>query len=149
MAGDLTVFVEELPVTLDHLGGFDVHAALVLICRRLDVALVVQPAERLGAADVAQVVEHLVPEAGIEQVQHGVLHAADVQIDAADTSRCVGHPVALHVRIHQDVVIGRVEVAQVVPARSGPLGHGAEFTAVGALAVAEVIGGGGPLCGAA
>src|SRR3712207_7870816 len=34
-----------------------------------DVALVDQPAEGLLAADVAQVVQHLVPEPGVQQVQ--------------------------------------------------------------------------------
>jgi hypothetical protein len=35
---------------------------------------------------VAEVEQHLVPEAGVEQVQHGVLDAADVQVDPARMS---------------------------------------------------------------
>ena len=47
-----------------------------------DHALVDQALERLGRGHVAQVEEHLVPEAGVEQVQHGVFGAADVEVDA-------------------------------------------------------------------
>ena len=45
-----------------------------------DQALVDQPLERLGRRDMAQIEQHLVPEPGIEQMQHGVLDAADVQV---------------------------------------------------------------------
>jgi hypothetical protein len=48
-----------------------------------DVALVEQPAERLLELTVAEVVQHLVPEPRVQQVQHRVLDAADVQVDAA------------------------------------------------------------------
>ena len=68
---------------LDDLLGRHVGAARVGVGEGLDVALVEQPAERLLGADVAQVVQHLVPEPGVQQVQHRVLHAADVQVDAA------------------------------------------------------------------
>jgi hypothetical protein len=38
---------------------------------------------------VAQVVQHLVPEARVQQVQHRMLDAADVQVDAAGVAgRC-------------------------------------------------------------
>ena len=47
-----------------------------------DQALVDELEERLWRRDVAEVEQHLVPEAGVEQVQHGVLGAADVQIHA-------------------------------------------------------------------
>jgi hypothetical protein len=48
-----------------------------------DEALVDETLERLGRGDVAEIEEHLVPEAGVEQVEHGVLGAADVEIDHA------------------------------------------------------------------
>ena len=63
-----------------------------------------------------QVKKHLVPEARVEQVEHGVLRAADIQIDR--------HPVALLGRIDQCLVVRGVEEAQVVPARPRPLRHG-------------------------
>ncbi len=50
-------------------------------------ALVAQLLERLLGADVPQVVQHLVPEARVQQVQHRVFGAADVQVD--------GHPLLL------------------------------------------------------
>mmetsp|Transcript_27935 Transcript_27935/g.65200 ORF Transcript_27935/g.65200 Transcript_27935/m.65200 type:complete len:334 (-) Transcript_27935:1805-2806(-) len=43
--------------------------------------LVDQLLERLGGRHQIKRVEHLVPEARVEQVQHGVLGAADVQVD--------------------------------------------------------------------
>jgi hypothetical protein len=68
---------------LDDLLRGHVGAAGVGVGPGLDVALVEQPAERLLGAHVAQVVQDLVPEAGVQQVQDGVLDAADVQVDAA------------------------------------------------------------------
>ena len=47
-----------------------------------DDALVDQLEERLRRGDVAQIEKDVVPETGVEQMQHGVLDAADVQIDA-------------------------------------------------------------------
>ena len=49
---------------------------------------------------MAQVEEHLVPEPRVQQVQHRVLDAADVQVDAAGILRPVlgrprAHPVCL------------------------------------------------------
>ena len=80
-----------------------------------DQPLVHQPPERLGRGDVAQVEEHLVPEARVEQVQHRVLDAADVQVDR--------HPVALLFRVDEPTVVVGVAVAQVIPARPCPLRH--------------------------
>ena len=82
-----SALVEEPAVLLHDLGGGHVEAALVGVGVGRDVALVDQPAERLLAGDVAQVEQDLVPEAGVQQVQHGVLDAADVQVDAADVAR--------------------------------------------------------------
>ena len=69
------------------------------------VALVEQPGVRLRRRQVAEVVQHLVPEAGVQQVQHGVLDAADVQVDAAGVvGPHVGlraHPVPLDRRVDE------------------------------------------------
>src|SRR5437899_13102552 len=47
-----------------------------------DQSLIDQLEERLGGGDIAEVVKHLMPEAAVEQVEHGVLGAADVEIDS-------------------------------------------------------------------
>ena len=47
-----------------------------------DQALVDELEEWLRRGDVAEVEEHLVPEAGVEEVQDGVLGAADVEVNA-------------------------------------------------------------------
>jgi len=105
--------------------------------------------ERLGRADQAQIEQHLVPKTGVQQVQHRMLDTADVQVDAADRlalTRCIravmwgtrSHPVALHLGVDEGVAVRRVEIAQLVPARPGPLGHHVELAAVSLWAVAQV-----------
>ena len=66
-----------------------------------DHPLVDEPAERFGEGDVAAVVEDLVPEAGIEEVEHGVLRPADVEVDR--------HPGPLDRRIDEAAVVARIE----------------------------------------
>src|SRR6185295_12462004 len=46
-------------------------------------ALIYQPLKRLGRGDMTKVEQDLMPNAGVEQVQHGVLGTADVEIDTA------------------------------------------------------------------
>ena len=100
-ASGLTPFFSDLPIFPDRLvtglpwyraepsaavttsRGRHVHPALVGERVGQYVALVDQPRERLAGRDVAEVVQHLVPEPGVQQVQDGVLDAADVQVDAA------------------------------------------------------------------
>ena len=74
--------MEERTVALDDLARLDGDPALVAERGRLDVALVVEAVERLGARDVAEIEQHLVPEARVEKVQHRVLDTADVEVDA-------------------------------------------------------------------
>ena len=79
------------------------------------------------------------PEARVEQVQHGVLHAADVEVDATGVAlELRPHPVPLHLRVDEGVLVGGVQVAQLVPARPGPVGHRAELAAVGLRPLAQV-----------
>ena len=92
-----------------------------------DHALVDESLKRLARAQVAQVVEHFVPESGVQQVQHRVLDAADVEVD--------GHPVRFLGRIDEPVCVVGVKVTQVVPAAAGPLGHRVRLTLI-RLAVA-------------
>ena len=89
---------------------------------------------------MAEIEQYLVPKTGVEQVQHGVLGAADVQINARGRVGCPSrprragdsapyrpHPVLLRVLADKGRVVLRVEVAQVIPATAGPLGHGVGF----------------------
>ena len=66
------------------------------------------------------------PEAGVEQMQHGVFRAADVEIHR--------HPVFFLRRIDHGGIVFRIDVAQVVPARAGPLRHGIRLAPRGAAA---------------
>ena len=77
-------------------------------------ALVEQPLERLTGGDVAQVVQHLVPEPRVQQVQHGVLDAADVQVDPAVTGCRARRPsqYCSACRVDEPRGVGRVQVAQ-------------------------------------
>ena len=98
--------------------------------------------ERFGRIHVTEVEEHLVPEAGVEQVEHSVLDAADVQIHAAFVTRILvvvrTHPVVELVLLHHVLGVGRVDVAHVVPAGAGPVRHGVGVAVVGLDAIAQV-----------
>ena len=88
---------------------------------------------------MAEVEQHLVPEAGVQQVEHGVLDAADVEVDTARMARSLRpHPVLLDRCVDEPVLVGGVEVAQLVPARPGPLRHDVQITSVALGSVAEV-----------
>ena len=71
-------------------------------------ALVHEALKRLRRVDKPEVEQHLVPKTGIEQVEDGVLGAADIEIDRRPVvdSRCGG----------KSFRVMRVEVAQVIPA---------------------------------
>ena len=80
-----------------------------------DHALVEQLVERLLEIDGADVIQELGVEPGVKQVQHGVLHAADVHIHGQVLVRLLlGDQLLIVVRIH---------IAQEVPGGTGPLGH--------------------------
>ncbi len=64
---------------------------------------------------MSAVKQHLVPEPRIQQVQHGVLGTADIQIHR--------QPLSGEFRINKRVVILGIDKPHVVPARPGPLGH--------------------------
>ena len=81
-----------------------------------DHSLIHQPGKRLGRADMPEIKQHLVPESRIEQMQDGMLDAADVEIDR--------HPVPFFYRIDQVRLVVRIDISQVIPARPGPLRHG-------------------------
>jgi len=61
-----------------------------------------------GLRDVAEIEQYLVPEPRIEQVEHGMLRAADIQIDRS--------PVLFLVRTDECLGVLRIDITEVVPA---------------------------------
>ena len=77
-----------------------------------------------------------------------MLDAADIQVDAAGVvrpRRILAHPVPLDIRVAEGLVVRRIQVAQFVPAGTGPLRHDVQFAAVDLRAVAQVQFDGRPL----
>ena len=109
------LFVEEFAVALFNHIRSDLGARHRLVGESQNHSLVEQFLIGLVGVDNAQIEQNLVPEAAVEQVQHGVLGAAHIQID--------GQPVVFGFnREWRRVVLG-VGVAQIVPARARPLRH--------------------------
>ena len=102
---------DELPLAaLLHLVNRHKRAIRPLKREAGDQPLMKQLRERLDAAHLAQVEQHLVPEPRVQQVQHGVLAAAHVQVNAG------AQPVALRVTAGEANRVLCVGEAQVVPA---------------------------------
>ena len=83
------------------------------------------------------------PEARIQQVQNGMLDAADVEVQAARIAETVQlrprtHPVRLVLPGAELFFVGRVDVAQLIPRASGPLRHDIGVTLVLLRTVAEI-----------
>src|SRR5699024_7638671 len=140
---DLFAVVEELAVLLLYLGCWYVDATGIGVGISLDVALVVQATVWLLGGNMSQVKEHLVPETRVQQVQHGVLHTADVQVNAAWIIRAVDiwlwtSPVTLILNVYYCLIIDRVNVAQLVEGRTCPLRHDVGITVVGLDALTQV-----------
>ena len=132
-----------LPVALGHLGRGHVDAAGVGVGEGLDVPLVEQAPVGLLAGDVAEVEQDLVPEPRVQQVQHGVLDAAHVEVHAARVAGAVdlgarAGPVALVLDRAELLGVGGVDVAQLVPTGAGPVGHDVGVAGVGLEPVTEV-----------
>ena len=88
---------------------------------------------------MAKVVEDLVPEPGVQQVQRRVFDATHIQVHPAripPVSRA--HPVPLHLRVAEGRFVDRVKITQLVPARTGPLGHHIQLPPVTSRALAQV-----------
>ena len=106
----------------DRARGHDValglgHGVAVLV---LDHALAQQIGEGLVNAQQTQVAQCLGKEAAVEQVQNGVLDAADVVID--------GHPTIGSLAGEGQLGVVRVGIAQVIPAGAGEGVHGIGLT---------------------
>ena len=89
------------------------HGVAVLV---LDHALAQQVGEGLVHAQQAQVAQRLGKEAAVEQVQNGVLDAADVVID--------GHPTVGSLAGEGQLGVVRIGIAQVIPAGASEGVHG-------------------------
>ena len=88
----------------------------ILVGNAQNHALMDEALPGFRGGDQAQVVEDMVPETGVEEVQDGVLGAPHVKVH--------GHPVLFLFRIPAPLVVVGIDVAEVVPAGAGPLGHG-------------------------
>ena len=67
------------------------------------------------------------PKTGVEQVQHRVLHAADVHINSRPRSVpgwLRSHPIMFRLAPAELAVVARISEAEVIPAASRPLRHG-------------------------
>ena len=128
LAVDFLTLVEELATFFGDLLGRDVDAPRIGERVRLDHSLVVETAVRFCRGDVSEVEQHLVPEARVQQVQHGVLHAADVEVEATGVLRSVqlgtrAHPIGLVLLGAQLFRVLRIDVAQLIPGAARPLRH--------------------------
>jgi len=102
-------------LALGHLIGFVVTTRCILVRKGQHHALIEELAERFFSRDHTDVVQHLVPEAGVQQMQHRLLGTADIDVHR--------HPVLLGFRANKLAIVVRVQEAQEVPARAGPLRH--------------------------
>ena len=87
--------------------------------------------EWFGRGEVAEIVQHHVPEPGVEEMEHGVLRAADVKINPTGIVLSVAEPVARGFLSYELTGVARVAITQVVPAGAGPLGHGVQLAGGG------------------
>mmetsp|Transcript_50077 Transcript_50077/g.117938 ORF Transcript_50077/g.117938 Transcript_50077/m.117938 type:complete len:258 (-) Transcript_50077:557-1330(-) len=118
--GFLAALVDRGPrvAFLDKLGADKVVVGVLVhrvLDRAQDEALVDEALERLLGVHHPAVVQHLVPEARVQQVQHRMLCPPAVQIH--------GHPVLFDLLVDRSSRVFRVEKAEVVPAGACPLGH--------------------------
>jgi len=113
---DVGSLLEELSVLLFDFVGRDLGASGIFVSEGKNHALVEEFLERFVGRDEAEVKEHLVPEAAVEQVEHGVFGTAHVEVDR--------HPVLFKFLCNKCVAVAGVDVAEVIPAGASPLRHG-------------------------
>ena len=111
MLVDHVVWVNDVPARFRHF----------LVVFPEDNSLVHEALEWLRLRDIAKIEQRFVPETCIEQVQHRVLSATDVQIHA--TRFVAAHPVALRFLTDKPLIVARIAKSQVIPARACPLRH--------------------------
>ena len=116
---DVSSLLEELSVLFFDFVGGDLGASGILVSEGENHALVEELLERFVGRDEAEVKEHLVPEAAVEQVKHGVFGTTHIEVDR--------HPVLFKFLCNKCVAVASVDVAEVIPARASPLRHGVRF----------------------
>src|SRR5690606_15323983 len=87
-----------------------------------DEALIDELLEGFRRAEMPEIEEDFVPEAGVEEVQDGMLGPTDIEVHRAGFV-AAAEPVSLGLFADKTVRISRVAVAQIIPARARPLGH--------------------------
>ena len=142
LTSDLIALEIKGAVSLLNRERINVNATLIFERIGEDVALVEQARVGLFRTNVPEVVEHLVPEACVQQVQNCVLHSANVEINATRVVRTeVGswpHPVTLNLRVNKAGIVRWVEVTKFVPTRACPLWHDVGVSTVCPESIAKV-----------
>ena len=99
--------------------GVCAHNPVNEVGASLDHTLVDKLSERLILTDIAEVIEELVPETGIDEVAGGVLGASDIQIDIA--------PICIGLGTYKLFAVVRVHIPEVICARPCKARHRAGF----------------------
>ena len=113
--------MEEGPIAFLHLVGRNKGTTAVTVASPQNHPLVKEFLEGLFGRYNTDVIEELVPEASVEQVKDCVLGTTDVDVH--------WQPSLEKLFVCQFLIIVRVNIAQVVPARTRPLWHGVGLTA--------------------
>ena len=116
---DVGSLLEELAVLFFDFVGRDLGASGIFVSEGENHALVEEFLERFVGRDEAQVEQHLVPEAAVEQVKHGVFGTTHIEVDR--------HPVLFEFLGEEGIAVASVDVAEVIPAATSPLRHGVRF----------------------
>ena len=109
MGKDDVIGIDDVPAAFGHL----------LPVLPEDHALVVEAEEGLFAGNDPDVMEEFMPKPGVEEVEDRVFGPADIEVD--------GKPVVEEFFIRDGVGVVGVDVTDVIPAASGPLGHRVGF----------------------
>ena len=113
---DVGSLLEELSVLFFDFVGRDLGARGIFVSEGKNHALVEEFLERFVSRDEAEVEQDLVPEAAVEQVEHGVFGTTHIEVH--------GHPVLFKFLCNKCVAVAGIDVAQVIPAGASPLRHG-------------------------
>ena len=97
--------------------GVGIHYPVHEVGAALDHALVDELPEWLLLADISEVIQELVPEAGIYQMSGGMLRASDIEVHIA--------PVLIRLLTDEGLVIMRVHIPEIVCTASCKARHGA------------------------
>ena len=114
--GDNLIGVDHIPTAFGHF--------LSIVTE--DHSLVHESLEWLGCGQMAEIKKHLMPEAGIQKMEHGVFGSPDIQINTSG-SPLTSHPILLGLGADEAILVLGIAEAKVVPAGTSPLGHGIEL----------------------